>query len=276
MWKCGSLWSAGYRLRCWGRSANDNISQVSIEAAEAGEGNVIKFYSRIIFIQLQSSRGRHVVIITPRSKLQTALYLCIVACVRTLYKPGPGPGSWSAPVWCWITEQLLESVNWANTSITPSLSSMWPAAGSTLAIVRTRSQHGHNARKSLNELEFDLCHQTSWITYFMSRCPLSSWQQISLVVTIQQRLLLGLWPLDVQYELSLHILYLCGDCGYSSSSQPAPHAAGPGHGKYLLLTKTQTCKRFLTMFGTDSIILWDLSPWVACPQRSSLINEAHF
>ena len=123
---------------------NDNISQVSIEAAEAGEGNVIKFYSRIIFIQLQSSRGRHVVIITPRSKLQTALYLCSAACVRTLYKPGPGPGSWSAPVWCWITEQLLESVNWANTSITLSLSSMWPAAGSILAIVRTRSQHGHD------------------------------------------------------------------------------------------------------------------------------------
>ena len=66
------------QARCWGRPANDNISQVSIEAAEAGEGNVIKFYSRIIFIQLQSSRGRHVVIITPRSKLQTALYLCIV------------------------------------------------------------------------------------------------------------------------------------------------------------------------------------------------------
>ena len=172
MWKCGSWWSAAYRRRCWGRPTNDNISQVSIEAAEAGEGNVIKFYSRIIFIQLQSSRGRHVVIITPRSKLQTALYLCIVACVRTLYKPGPDPGSWSAPVWCWITEQLLESVNWANTSITLSLSSMWPAAGSTLAIVRTRSQHGHNARKSLNELEFDLCHQTSWITYhFMSKCP---------------------------------------------------------------------------------------------------------
>ena len=81
-----------------GPATNDNISQVSIEAAEAGEGNVIKFYSRIIFIQLQSSRGRHVVIITPRSKLQTALYLCIAACVRTLYKPGPGPGSWSAPV----------------------------------------------------------------------------------------------------------------------------------------------------------------------------------
>ena len=53
------------------------------------------------------------------------------------------------------------------------------------------------------------------------------------------------------------ILSLCGDCGYTSSSQPAPHAAGPGHGEYLLLTKTQTWRRCMTMFGTKCTISGD-------------------
>ena len=55
---------------------------------------------------------------------------------------------------------------------------------------------------------------------------MSSWQQISPVFTIQQRLLLGLWPLDVQYELSPcvspYIVYLVSCLCVATAVTPAP------------------------------------------------------
>ena len=68
--------------------------------------------------------------------------------------------------------------------------------------------------------------QLNYISFHVQMSSMSSWQQISPVFTIQQRLLLGLWPLDVQYELSPcvspYIVYLVSCLCVATAVTPAP------------------------------------------------------
>ena len=151
---------------------------------------------------------------------------------------------------------------------------MWPAAGSTLAIVRSRSQNKITWTEHIKQervLSLTYVHHTRSVELHIISCPdvqhvqlttnQSSFHNPAALVAWLVTTRCAVWTVSVCISIYCVscILSLCGDCGYTSSSQPAPHAAGPGHGEYLLLTKTQTCRRCVTMFGTK-LVAWPQWP----------------